>query len=1409
MQLRLLSRVGEGASSQVWSALAQRNDGEAGADQRVAVKIAKTQNDATLLAAEAERLLWSDSFGTSQLLSAGRVRFSSTSRIVPDNSACLVLTWAGSRSLLVQEPEPEHGAPPELRALRIAYEIGEALADLHQAGFSHGDVKPANIVLSDLLGPETIRRYSLVDLGLADSANRAVPRGATPHYLAPESLAPAPRGDGRTRDVWALGVVLAEIALGNEEIPPSELAARCDSVCEPLRSIIQTCLSANPGSRASARWVAGTAAAALNRTLSPHERAARRVHQLRRAYLMVRRPALAQAARCARVEVRANGTARRWIEETLTHLRCWLDLRNESPAQEASFVIGDSSLIERRRVLTSLVGPSAASWPLAITDTEDVWLGHWLQECEARDPTAWAPSPAELDSRQPVSASADFSEIAFHLGSGRCPIVLLELAERLALQATSPDWFRIALARHLRAAGEWGRALCVLAHTKDPLARAEAAETARRADDKTLARTILAELPAGQPTQVRARASATLARIQLDEGDWQAAQLTLRDAPLSTAVCESTALVSLASSNPGAAREAIDLGRTLPSTDEESARLEGLLGLLEYSEGDFAKSAQSFRHAIELAARAGAVLEEATYLTGLSHACANSGTLGDAIAACERAIMLFESLNRPTQAARAALNWVVCLCEAGRHTETRSAFDLAFALARQTQDTRCLGYLHLALADSLGLDNPESTELLQRAGHWLDPLGNDERLWVAARLCERRLAVRIEHFDSQARQPGVSVESQLLWWGARARRAVLERVQQDATAILAELSALAPVRAPLFTQARALAAGIELAAWIGAGDIARRLTLVVSDLARQAYRNCPPELHPALDGLHWVSYAHVPQDQLLSHEQIADIESLIRSLGRRDALPGLLAQVVDALVLWTGVERGLLLLRAPGGKLQPRVGRNLRRTDLQGEQLRLSHSLAEQALALGEPVVAVDATREMESVHASVHILKLRSVLAVPLITQGDAVGVVYLDDRVRQGAFGDRELAWVRLVAAVAAAAIADARDRLTLRRAVRRAQRAEQQVGGLLAKREAELGQTRVELAQSRATRANRGRYDDIIGESIAMRQLLGMVDRVVQSDVPLLIYGESGTGKELIARAVHRNGQRSYGSFVAENCGAIPESLLESALFGHCKGAFTGAVRARAGLFDVADGGTLFLDEIGEMSPGMQTKLLRVLQNGDIRPVGTDRSHHVDVRVIAATHRNLEESVKEGRFREDLYYRLNVVKLVVPALRERIGDVPILARHFLHQYSEGRKVLLSYQALALLSSYHWPGNIRQLENEIRRAIVLSEGLILPDHLSREVRESIAVSPVPEHALDLRNRVSALEFDLVRQAMDQTDGNLTRAAELLGLSRFGLQKMLKRLEAQMGQRFEPRSRIRRSEHPSSAPASERGSQS
>jgi transcriptional regulator with GAF, ATPase, and Fis domain len=248
-------------------------------------------------------------------------------------------------------------------------------------------------------------------------------------------------------------------------------------------------------------------------------------------------------------------------------------------------------------------------------------------------------------------------------------------------------------------------------------------------------------------------------------------------------------------------------------------------------------------------------------------------------------------------------------------------------------------------------------------------------------------------------------------------------------------------------------------------------------------------------------------------------------------------------------------------------------------------------------------------------------------------------------------------------------------------------------------------------------------MIGDSPPMRELYDLLGRVAASEIPVLVRGETGTGKELVARALHDASPRAAGPFLAENCAAVPAGLLESELFGHVKGAFTDAVADRKGTFVEADGGTVFLDEIGDMPLEMQAKLLRVLQEGEVRPVGSNRTRRVDVRLVAATHRDLTARCAEGLFREDLLYRLDVVTLQLPPLRERGEDVELLARHFASRAAEqvGREVVLSDAALEALRAWRWPGNVRELENEILRAAVLADGEIRPEDLSPRLLEGV----------------------------------------------------------------------------------------
>jgi two-component system response regulator AtoC len=302
--------------------------------------------------------------------------------------------------------------------------------------------------------------------------------------------------------------------------------------------------------------------------------------------------------------------------------------------------------------------------------------------------------------------------------------------------------------------------------------------------------------------------------------------------------------------------------------------------------------------------------------------------------------------------------------------------------------------------------------------------------------------------------------------------------------------------------------------------------------------------------------------------------------------------------------------------------------------------------------------------------------------------------------------------------------------------------------------------------------GSFNKMIGNSAEMQVLYRTVEKIADFKSTVLIMGESGTGKELLARAVHNCSSRKNKPFVAINCGAIPENLLESELFGYVRGAFTDAVRNKRGLFEEADEGTLFLDEIGELPLGLQVKLLRVLQEEEIRRVGENRPKPVDVRILAATIRNLGDEVKAGNFREDLYYRLNVLSLKIPPLRERADDIPLLVDHFLQRCNTKLKTDISGfspEAMRMMIEYEWPGNVRELENLIERAVILCDGdKITPDLLTEKVSQSTSKSNsfILEGQLSIKKTVHEVELELIKRALAKTGGNRTRAARLLEIS-------------------------------------------
>ncbi len=415
-------------------------------------------------------------------------------------------------------------------------------------------------------------------------------------------------------------------------------------------------------------------------------------------------------------------------------------------------------------------------------------------------------------------------------------------------------------------------------------------------------------------------------------------------------------------------------------------------------------------------------------------------------------------------------------------------------------------------------------------------------------------------------------------------------------------------------------------------------------------------------------------------------------------------------------------------------------------------------------VVAADAPSEVGQTESLMG-ASIRSTLGVPLWKGEEILGVIQVDNRVTAGVFTSGDLEVMAVLAHNASLAVANARLVSRLRAAEDRLRKE----NAFLKGRE-----------ESRRTGGKAGQ-PEIIGQSNAMRQLIAQLDKVVDTRVTVLIEGETGTGKELIAASVHYRSRRRDKLFVGQNCAAMPENLLESELFGHKKGAFTGAHEEKKGLFEIADGGTLFLDEVTEMPLSLQSKLLRVLQEGEIRPVGATTEKRVNVRIVAATNRNIEKEVAEGRFREDLYYRLKVFPLRVPPLRERREDIPLLAEHFLKRYAAelGKPAGgFSQQAMELLQSYEWPGNVRELQNEVQRLVIQIEagGFVTPDLLSPRVRqiEGLLERVKPTKGT-LKEMMDQLERWLLIEALREHDNNKTAAAKALGITREGLHKKLR----------------------------------
>jgi serine/threonine-protein kinase PknK len=930
----------------------------------------------------------------------------------------------------------------------------------------------------------------------------------------------------------------------------------------------------------------------------------------------------------------------------------------------------------------------------------------------------------------------------------------------------SPELVRAA-ADVARARGRYAACLALLAPHTDPAARLLACEVLRLSGEPGAA---LAELPAlALAPADRARAQALAARAHFDLGDRAAAHAALaalnEGAPLDARVrgAEVATLLVLGSEP---ARDRSELHVRLARELGEPRLLARALGLAAQvrSERD-GRGRAALTEAVALAQTAGEAHEAATFALNLALWDFEEGELGSALAAFSEAAVELARIDRPRDRARVLVNFGAFALATGDIARAEQCYARGARGARASHDAAAHALAALGLAECAERAG-RTSEALDRLAAAADEVRDTPYAFACVLRRARLSALREDH---AAAAQALGAARALM--GERAE----QRVELAETALRCALLAgdLGSAR-----QEAALLAGGEYAqqrfevrmraglalreAALSFGDERARAELgaMCRGWLEQALRGLGPRQRATMRAI--PEYARVLADsaaQLRAPRSESPTRALLNATRHWHNLdePRALAQsLADVALQFVHAERALVVAeREPEGLVVVGQAGAFDERDPRS----FSRTLVERVLADGQPIVSVDARRDVRLDDArSLHVVAMRSVLVVPL-ARPSGRAALYLDDRLRSAAFGAEEVALIgdllELFRRALAALASLRRERARVRRA------------------RSEASVLEVALAEARSAPTQNAQRSGIVGQSAQLTRALTLAARVADSDLPVLIQGESGTGKELFARHVHALSKRAEQAFVAENCAALPETLLESALFGHVRGAFTGADRARRGLFELADGGTLFLDELGDTSPALQAKLLRTLQSGEFWPVGSERPRRSDVRVIAATSRDLEAAREAGQFRADLYYRLAGVTLRVPALRERRDDIPELALHLAAQVSPTAR--FTDAALRALVAAPWPGNVRELDNTVRRASVLAGAEpIEPSHLGLE--------PPQSERGGLHAEVDALTERLARDALERAQGNVTRAAELLGVSRFGLQKIMRRFELKPG---------------------------
>jgi transcriptional regulator with GAF, ATPase, and Fis domain len=1069
----------------------------------------------------------------------------------------------------------------------------------------------------------------------------------------------------------------------------------------------------------------------------------------------------------------------RWSEEQLLKVLTAHGARSDRAIARviAASTSGRSGLVMRgARVL-------ARQPELMAGDLEELIRGWLAPVVEAPDEDALDAAQIALDSGAPRKAARLLRRASEGATSGRERAELMSLLGQAEARAG-----RLVEAESVLGSIPGGGPM------EARLERARVLERLGRHDEACREALALLQEPRATVEAATIAATASLALGKPEEADELAVRGLSAEGSPST-VAKLTSIRSDAALRRGDAATALEHGleavrrarehndkALLAHTVSRVACARSLAGQVVEARDDFAAALANAEQACEAAALP-------PYLMNLATAEHRLGELGDAIVHYERAARMAERLGRAGTQAAALANLGGLLASVGAVEEAERVIEDASVIAASAHLPVYSAQITMTRAE---LESRRSATaalpLARSAVEAFSACSNDSgacearliEVEITRALGDRDAAERMldSHFESFVRA-GLDCRAKAL----RARIAVdkgdleVGRVQAEAYFEAARdshdrddqaraLHLLGTIHQDLgtgaadtfFAQARQCVG--ELAARLPPGLRARFL----SDPARARITKT------VLQDRHGPSMHHRPGLDVRAKRILTLVQ---RVLLEPDELR-VLESAVDEAVSMTGAERAFLLGRKGRRRPKVEVARNLDRETIRNSRFRFSRSVAEQVLDSGEPLLTASATEDPSLQAArSVLDLGLRSILCVPIRGPSGIAGALYLDHRFEAGHFQPADLELVQSLADVIGVALENARLHRDAADRAERLSRAHEALRVDSVRKDAELERLHAALAQG--VSPVDPPIGGIVGSSTPLRRALDMARRVAGSDLPVLVQGESGTGKELFARFVHERSRRATGPFVAINCGAMPESLIESELFGHVRGAFTGALRDHEGLFRAASGGTLLLDEIGEMSPRVQTRLLRVLQDQEVRPVGGHRSTRVDVRVLTATNRNLEAEVEQGRFRQDLFFRVVGAVIQLPPLRDRRDDIPALALATLGRIAKEpgmRELPLGRAALGVLLAHDWPGNVRELEHCLRRAVAVAEGKeIEPSDLGLSTARAPARTGWPR----------TLSEELVREALRASDGNRTQAARALGVSRVTLHRWIAKHDIQI----------------------------